>query len=113
MKTIIAATGLLALAGCSLSPGYRLEHGCGPLSAKPDTARLSTAHYSHLSAGFPFGPKNEEDALTLLNMKGNWKCGSEFFEAGIGINIAGKNGGGFYGPSEVVGFEYGYEFSLR
>jgi hypothetical protein len=95
MKTL-PALAALALTGCSLQPTvYRAE----------------LEHVSHPLAGAPFGPKNEEDSLGQATIVARWESGRAYVEHGLGYNLKGRDGGGFYGPSLTyvgrVGFEFG------
>lgn len=78
------------------------------------TARVQIAHYSHSSAGAPFGPKSQEDGLTVLEVVGRWELPFGIYtEAGIGYNVKGRNGGGFYGPAEVTSLKIGKEWRFK
>lgn len=82
MKRIIALAAL-ALAGCSLAP---------------TSVNAELEHVSHPLAGWPINASNNEDALTQANVIARWQTGRVYVEHGLGWNIQGENGGGFYGP---------------
>ena len=76
---------------------------CGCASLAPDGARIELEHISHPLVGQPFfGGPTEEDALTQANAILHWQRGRFYVEQGVGYNLLGRDGGGFYGP----GFTY-------
>lgn len=102
MKKAVVIAALytqLMLAGCALAP---------------NTVRVETAHYSHLTAGWPTEKqKGSEDGLSVASIVGRWERGPMYLELSEGYNLEGKNGGGFYGPAEITGVKIGYEFRVR
>lgn len=64
----------------------------------PDSLRAEAEHVSHPLAGWPVSASNTEDALTQVNVIGRWQRDRFYVEHGLGWNIQGANGGGFYGP---------------
>jgi hypothetical protein len=84
MKTLSAAILLatLFLPGC----------------ATPASVRAEVEHVSHPLAGWPVSAANSEDGLSQLNVIGHWQSGRVYVEHGLGWNMDGRNGGGFYGP---------------
>jgi hypothetical protein len=91
MKGLIFGFSLVLCTGCAL---------------KPTVVRTQLAHYSHLSET----RKSEEDGLSVLEVVARWEKGPAFIELGEGVNLKGRNGGGFYGPVEVTSFKLGWEF---
>lgn len=85
--------------------------GCQTI--EPTKVRLETAHYSHLTAGKPFGPSNQEDGLSVVQVVARWETKGYYLELGEGYNLEGRNGGGFYGPAETTSLKLGYEWRLR
>jgi hypothetical protein len=80
----------------------------------PNTVRVETEHVSHLTAGWPFDAQHgAEDALYTLSVVGRWQTRGAYLELGEGVNLAGRNGKGFYGPAEVFTARLGYEFRVR
>lgn len=73
----------LALTGCSVAP---------------DRVSTELEHVSHPLAGWPVSASNTEDALTQVNIIARWQTGRFYVEHGLGWNVQGENGGGFYGP---------------
>lgn len=98
--------------------------GCTPI--KPDTVpvivhglipnvlTIEVSHESHASVGAPFTSCNRcEDGLTTVSAIAGWKVGGAYLQIGEGVNIDGRNGGGFYGPKEVFTARVGYQFKLK
>jgi hypothetical protein len=75
--------------------------------------RLEVEHVSHPLAGQPFGPRTDEDALTQAHALASWRRGVGYVEAGIGWNLRGEGGGGFYGPALTGTVRAGVEFKGR
>jgi hypothetical protein len=69
--------------------------GCAVM---PDSTRLELEHVSHPLAGWPVSANNTEDGLSQVNLIGHWQSGRVYVEQGLGYNLQGENGGGFYGP---------------
>lgn len=82
-KTIALLAAAIALTGCSVAP---------------DSVSTELEHVSHPLAGWPVSASNTEDALTQVNIIARWQTGRLYVEHGIGWNVQGENGGGFYGP---------------
>ena len=96
---VIAGGLLVALTGCSVMP---------------DRARVELSHDSHATAGSAGCTQGcAEDGLSRASLILKWQRGPVTIEAGEGWNLKGRNGGGFYGPSEVFTGRIGYEFSLK
>ena len=90
---------LLTLPGCALMP---------------NTVRVETEHVSHLSAGWPIEKQGRtEDGFSMVSIIGRWQMRGAYLEIGEGVNLEGRNGGGFYGPAEVFTARMGYEFRVR
>lgn len=98
MKSIILMSAIVSLSGCMLVP---------------DAARLEVEHVSHPLAGPPFGPANEEDGLSQFNVIGRWQGEQWYIEQGFGLNLEGRNGGGFKGPPFTYTGRVGIEFKLH
>lgn len=73
--------------------------GCGsvPICDK-QSVRTEYEHVSHLTAGPPFGPQDEEDSLDQISIIGRCSRGRTYAEMGIGYRLTD---GGFYGPDEI------------
>lgn len=84
MKRIIAIASVALLAGCSSLPMQSI--------------RLEAEHVSHPLAGWPVNDSNNEDALTQVNVLKRYENHRFYVEHGIGWNLQGEHGGGFYGP---------------
>jgi hypothetical protein len=69
--------------------------GCAVI---PDSTRLELEHVSHPLAGWPVSANNTEDGLSQVNLITHWQSGRVYVEQGLGYNLQGENGGGFYGP---------------
>lgn len=84
----------------ALIPLFALATGCVEVTRLPDSGRLELEHVSHPLAGWPVSAANTEDALTQANLVLRWDVSKRvFIEQGLGYNIQGANGGGFYGPA--------------
>lgn len=70
-----------------------LATGCSSLL--PNAARVEIEHVSHPMAGPPFGPRNEEDALSQLNILVRWQQSAWYAESGLGYKLEDS---GMYGP---------------
>jgi hypothetical protein len=84
----------LALAGC----------GSVPFCEK-QSIRTEYEHLSHLTAGPPFGPQDEEDSLDQISLIGRCTQGRAYIEMGIGYRLIDN---GFYGPDEIFTGRAGY-----
>lgn len=99
MKSFALIATVLALTGCA---------------AMPDRARIELSHDSHSTTGSMNCHSNcSEDGLSRASLILKWQRGPVTVEMGEGFNLAGRNGSGFYGPSEIFTARVGYEFSLR
>lgn len=99
---LIALASIVCLSGCK---------GTGALA--PDALRLGVDHVSHPTAGWPVGSKNQEDGLTATTATAVWRRGAWYAETGLGLNLKGSNGGGFYGPALTYHGRIGREFQLK
>jgi hypothetical protein len=97
---------------CGIFGTVVLLGGC---AVAPNTVRVETAHYSHLTAGWPTErQQGSEDGLSVLSLVGRWDLPNGLFvELSEGVNLEGRNGGGFYGPAEVTGIKVGMEFRVK
>jgi hypothetical protein len=86
-ETAVRFTGLIAVA-LALS-------GC---VTAPDSVSTEIEHVSHPLAGWPVSASNTEDALSQANVIARWQIGRVYVEHGIGYNLQGRDGSGFYGP---------------
>lgn len=86
VNTAVFAIGVLMVVAAILLSGC---------SIAPDTVRTEYEHVSHPFAGWPFGPKNEEDWLDTANVVARWQRGRIYTELGLGYSLTD---GGFYGP---------------
>lgn len=77
MRALLLTT--LALTGCT-SVGVEIEHNSHPL------------------AGWPVSARDTEDSLSQANVIARWQKGRVYAEQGLGVNLRGENGGGFFGP---------------
>jgi hypothetical protein len=84
--------------------------GCATFA--PDASRIEIEHVSHPLAGYPSGARAEEDGLTQVNALARWKSGRFYVEQGIGYNLKGRDGGGFYGPGLTYTGRVGIEFDF-
>jgi hypothetical protein len=84
--------------------------GCAVM---PDSTRLELEHVSHPLAGWPVSANNTEDGLSQLNVIGHWQSGRVYVEQGLGYNLQGENGGGFYGPGLTYTGRIGVQFWSR
>lgn len=80
--------------------------GCAVM---PDKVSAEIEHVSHPLAGPPFGPSNEEDGLSQATLTARWQKGRVYAESGLGYNLQGRNGGGFYGDPLTYTGRIGYE----
>jgi hypothetical protein len=84
--------------------------GCAVI---PDSTRLELEHVSHPLAGWPVSANNTEDGLSQVNLIGHWQSGRVYVEQGLGYNLQGENGGGFYGPGLTYTGRIGVQFWSR
>jgi hypothetical protein len=94
----------------ALSAGALLSLALSGCSIAPHTTRIELEHISHPLSGRPFGPRFEEDSLNQLNVLGRWRRGRIYVEQGLGYNLRGRHGGGFYGPGLTYTGRVGIEF---
>lgn len=84
MKRMTLLLLVCLLTGCAAAP----------------TLRVELEHISHPLAGWPVErQKWSEDDVTQANALLHWERGGWYADAGIGYNLQGRNGGGFYGPA--------------
>jgi hypothetical protein len=79
----------------------------------PDSVRTEFEHISHPLAGWPINASNNEDALTQANVIARWQSGRFYVENGLGWNVQGEHGGGFYGPGLTYTVRVGVELWSR
>lgn len=100
MKTFVGiAIASMFLVGCSSLP--------------PDSIRAEVEHVSHPLAGWPVSASNTEDGLSQANVVARWQSGRVYVEHGLGWNLQGENGGGFYGPALTYTGRIGVELWSR
>lgn len=80
--------------------------GCAVM---PDSLYVEGEHTSHPLAGEPFGPRCEEDALTVANVGASWTRGGAYLDAGLGVKLVNH---GFYGPPLTFNVRAGYRFNI-
>lgn len=75
--------------------------GCSALI--PTGVRTELSHDSHATVGSVHCASGActEDGLTRASVLLQWQHDGLLIEAGEGLNLRGRNGGGFYGPAEV------------
>jgi hypothetical protein len=90
------------------------------------TLRIEVEHVSHPGAGWPFGPEHTlepvgpdlylrrsvEHELDQANALFHWQRDGWYADAGLGVNLQGKDGGGFRGPPLTGTVRIGREFRL-
>lgn len=79
-------------------------------SVLPTSMRAEIEHVSHPMAGWPVSAENTEDGLSQANVIARWQRGRFYVENGLGYNLQGANGGGFYGPALTYTGRVGVEF---
>lgn len=79
----------------------------------PQRMRVGIDHVSHPLVGWPFSPASDEDAITEARVALEWQRGCAYFAAGVGVNLYGRNGSGFYGPPLTGNVSTGCVFNLR
>lgn len=80
----------------------------------PSRFRLEAEHISHPLAGWPLEPqRHSEDEVSHISAIAAWDHGGWYAEAGIGWNLYGKDGAGFYGPALTGTVRAGYEWRFR
>lgn len=80
---------------------------------QPDSVRAELDHISHPLAGWPVNASNNEDGLTQANVIARWQVNRVYVEHGLGWNLQGENGGGFYGPALTYTGRIGVELWSR
>lgn len=80
---------------------------------QPGSVRTELEHISHPLAGWPVNASNNEDGLTQANVIARWQSGRFYVENGLGWNVQGENGGGFYGPGLTYTGRVGVEIWSR
>lgn len=85
----------------------------GGCSVMPDKAGITLDHISHPLAGWPVSASNTEDGLTQVNALVRWQKGRVYVESGLGYNIQGRDGGGFYGPAVTYTGRIGVDLWCR
>lgn len=80
--------------------------GCASTGGICDGKQLAaeTSHTSHVSAGPPIGPKEEEDSLDTIGLVGRCTRGHVYVETGLGYKF---REGGFYGPEDIFTIRVG------
>lgn len=100
VAAISAPVLLAALSGCS--------------ALMPTGLRIETSHNSHATVGTAnCRERCAEDGLTLASALLQWQHKGLLIEAGEGVNLRGRDGGGFYGPREVFTGRVSYTFDFR
>ena len=97
MKTALALACLM-LTGCSILP---------------NNMRAELEHNSHPLAGWPVSANDTEDGLSQANVIARWQKGCVYVESGLGYNLQGRDGGGFYGPALTYTGRIGVELWSR
>lgn len=82
------------------------------LSGCASAVKIEAEHVSHPFAGWPFGPRSQEDGLTHVQGLAVWRAGNAYAEGGLGYNLRGVDGGGFHGPSLTGTLRVGLEVPL-
>ena len=85
------------------------------LSGCATTVRVEAEHISHPFAGWPVGPKDQEDGVSVANVLLEWGNASQgpYLDLGLGQNLQGADGGGFYGPSLTAVARAGYAWRIK
>lgn len=98
---VVGAAAMLLLTTCV---------GCASVSAVTEFE-----HVSHPLAGWPCESQHlTEDGVTQVNGLIRWRTATgEYFDAGLGYNLKGRNGGGFYGPALTGTVRFGKEWRIR
>lgn len=85
--------------------------GCSVLA--PTGLRTELSHDSHITVGSAHCTHQcAEDGLTRASVLLQWHHDGLLIEAGEGLNLRGRNGGGFYGPAEVFTGRVSYTFNF-
>jgi hypothetical protein len=75
--------------------------------------RTEVEHVSHPLAGWPVSDRYTEDGLSQANVIVHWQKADWYVDAGLGYNLKGRNGGGYYGPALTSTVRAGREWKLR
>lgn len=115
-KDMLVGLALIALvlASCAMS-------GCAALV--PQSVGLEFEHISHPQVGWPVGQKyrdewygtvRAESEVNNVNLMGKYR-GREgwYVDAGLGVNVFGNDGSGFFGPTVVGTLRAGWDFKVR
>ena len=87
---------------------------CILLTGCASYGRVELEHVSHPFAGWPVERQcGSEDGVTQASAILGWKRGGAYVEAGMGYNLEGKNGGGFYGPAVTGTVRAGYQVDFK
>lgn len=86
---------------------------CSGCSVMPTSLRAEVEHVSHPLAGWPVSADNTEDGLSQVNVIAHWQRGHVYIENGLGYNLQGAGGGGFYGPALTYTGRIGVEIWAR
>jgi hypothetical protein len=82
--------------------------------AMPDTVSFDLSHASHSTVGsMRCHSECSEDSLTVASVVLGWQGEHLYLNLSEGINLSGRNGGGFYGPGEVFQAHVGYTFKIK
>lgn len=86
--------------------------GCAhvPAAVIPTAIRTEIEHVSHPLVGWPISARNNEDALSTVNVVARWTRGSFYVENGLGYKLKDS---GFYGPDLTYVGRIGYEWRLQ
>lgn len=91
MRTLLICSMLIVLSACS-------------------TVSAEWQHISHPLLGPPFGPRNEEDTLDVLQVCGERTHGKFFIEMCLGHRLVD---GGFYGDNFIYTGRFGVRKQLE
>lgn len=84
----------------------------------PTSVLLESEHVSHPFVGPPFSPRTDEAGLTHASVLLRWRMGGAdrvqgYVDAGLGANLQGSCGGGFYGPTLTGTVRAGLEIPIK
>jgi hypothetical protein len=112
MKTSLTKFAITCFFLLGIATLLSLCAGCSAL--RPTYYKAEIEHVSHPFAGWPFGPADEEDALTQANLLTVIERGNLSIEQGLGYKIdSGGLGGGFEGPHLTYIGRISYKFGER
>lgn len=111
-----ALAALAILSGCAMQ--NTAEHEKRTIirgGLIPHTITVELSHDSHISVGkLNCHGRCNEDSLTVFSVIAGWEPAKGLtISLGEGINLNGRNGGGFYGPGEVFTGRVAYTFNLN